>query len=84
MEVRWQPKALKQLKKLGNQQAKARILKKTRELAGFPSVAGIKALTNHECQYRLRVRDYRVLFNVLESIEVIRIEAVKKRDEQTY
>ena len=44
----------------------------------------VKALTNHECDYRLRVGNFRVLFNLFESIEVITIEEVKKRDERTY
>lgn len=56
MKTVWPPKAIKQLKKLGN----------------------------HAHGYRLRVGDYRVLFNVLDAIEVVSIEEVKKRDESTY
>jgi hypothetical protein len=39
---------------------------------------------NHAFGYRLRVGNYRVLFNVLETVEVVNIEEVKKRDERTY
>jgi mRNA-degrading endonuclease RelE of RelBE toxin-antitoxin system len=42
------------------------------------------ALTNHTHGHRLRVGNYRVLFNVLATVEVINIEEVKKRDERTY
>jgi len=47
-------------------------------------VTGVKALTNHAYGYRLRVGEYRVLFDVLGAIEVVSIEEVKKRDERTY
>lgn len=82
--VTWKPKALKQLKKLGDKSIQARILAATAGLMAFPAGTGIKALTNHSAGYRLRVGDYRVLFNVFESIEVVSIEEVRKRDERTY
>ena len=83
-DVIWQPRAAKQLKKLGDRAAQTRILSATRKLSAFPGVANVKALTGHAYGYRLRVGDYRVLFNVFESIEVVSIEEVKKRDERTY
>ncbi len=84
MEIVWQPKARKQLKKLGNKPVQARILVATAELAKFPEVANVKHLSNHLHEYRLRVGDYRVLFNVFDDIEVVSIEEVMKRDENTY
>lgn len=83
-DVIWQPKAMKQLKKLGDHAAQERILAATSGLAAFPDVAGVKALVNHDYGFRMRVGNYRVLFNVLEAVEVISIEEVKKRDENTY
>ena len=53
-------------------------------MAHFPDVTGVKALTTHRHGYRLRVGDHRVLFDVLEAVEVVSIEEVKKRDERTY
>lgn len=47
-------------------------------------MTNIKALTNHDYEYRLRVGDYRVFFNIRQTVEVISIEEVKKRDERTY
>ena len=84
MKTVWQPKAIKQLKKLGNKTAQARILAATAELVKFPNVSSVTALSNHAHGYRLRVGNYRVLFNVLDAIEVVSIEEVKKRDESTY
>ena len=48
----------------------------------------VRKLVNHEYDYRLRVGDYRVLFNATndETIEIndVSIEEVKKRDDRTY
>lgn len=83
-QVVWQPKAVKQIKKLGDRTVQARILEAAAGLAQFPNVAGVKALANHRYGYRLRVGDYRVLFDALEAIAVVSIEEVKKRNERTY
>jgi mRNA interferase RelE/StbE len=44
----------------------------------------VKALTGHECGYRMRVGDWRILFDVQDRIRIIMIQEVKKRDERTY
>lgn len=83
MQIEWQNKARKQLKKLGNPQAVGRILAAIEDYAaGKP--CDIKALTDHEYTHRLRTGDYRVLMTVDSVIEISLIEEVKKRDERTY
>jgi mRNA-degrading endonuclease RelE of RelBE toxin-antitoxin system len=82
--VTWTPKALKQLKKLNDRHVQARILAATSELAVFPEVANVKALTDHQYGYRLRVGNHRVFFDVHQIIRIVRIQEVKKRDERTY
>lgn len=84
MDIEWTPKALKQMKKLGNKPMQARILSATAALGQFPDAANVKALTNHPYSYRLRVGNYRVFFNVLAAVSIVSIEEVKKRDERTY
>ena len=84
MDVIWAPKALKQLTKLKDQQARKRITLAARTLSDFPEVSGVKALRNHQYGYRLRVGNYRVLFDVLDHAHIVSIEEVKKRDERTY
>ena len=44
----------------------------------------VKALTNHEFGYRLRVGSYRVFFDHDGAVRIVTIEEVKKRDERTY
>jgi mRNA interferase RelE/StbE len=84
MKVVWQPKAFKQLKKVGDRTVQERILTATRELSAFPACPNIKPLVNHEYGYRLRVGSWRVLFNVFEEVSIVSIEEVKKRNEHTY
>ncbi|MFH0998985.1 MAG: type II toxin-antitoxin system RelE/ParE family toxin [Pseudomonadota bacterium] len=84
MEVIWQPKATKQLKKIGDRTIQGRILTATRGLMDFPTCSNVKRLTHHACTHRLRVGDWRILFNVFEEISIASIEEVKKRDENTY
>ena len=84
IEITWKPRALKQLRKLKDPVGQRRIVAAVGGLGKFPDVANVKALMNHDYDYRLRVGDFRVLFNLFESIEVAGIEEVKKRNERTY
>ena len=76
-------KAARQLRKLPIS-ASVRIMEACRGLALFPECAHVKALTQHRYGYRLRVGDYRVLFNVDGEVRIVSIEEVKKRDDHTY
>lgn len=82
--VQWTARAAKQLRKLDHG-IQVRIRDAVSEkLPSFPDCSGVKALTGHACGYRLRVGNYRVLFNHDAFIEIISVEEVKKRDERTY
>ena len=83
MKIEWKRKALKQITPLPDTDRK-RITIAVRGLYNFPNVQNVKALTNHQYDYRLRVGRYRVLFNHDEVIKIISIEEVKKRDGNTY
>ena len=76
-------KAAKQLRKIQPQDS-AIIRKDCDKLAEMPHCSNVIALTKHKYGYRLRVGNYRVLFNYDEGIEIVSIEEVKKRDERTY
>ncbi len=73
MQINIRRTAIKDLKKI-DKQAKQRIHDKIMELQQFPNVSNIKKLTNFEPAYRIRVGDYRILFDVFEShIEIGRV-----------
>ena len=57
---------------------------KVKELRNFPNIGNIKHLKNHKYEYRLRIGNYRILFNFDDVVKIISIEEVKKRDERTY
>jgi len=59
---------------------------KTEELANFPDVVlDLKKLKGTKSGYRLRVGNYRILFDVIDGVPVvIEIKAVMKRSERTY
>ena len=84
MDVIWQSKALKQLKKIGDRSLQERLLSAARALAEFPNCSNVKALSGHDYTHRLRVGDWRLLFNAYLEISIVSVEEVKKRDERTY
>ena len=81
--ITWSKKAQKQLLKISRPDAVV-IYDKVDDLKYFPDCQNVKALKKHKHDYRLRVGNYRVLFNHDSSVKIISIEEVKKRDERTY
>jgi len=81
--IHWTVRAAKQLRKLDRLRQIA-IRDAVSLLAGMPACTNVKRLVNHDYEYRLRVGDYRVLFNWERSIKIVQIEAIRKRDERTY
>jgi mRNA interferase RelE/StbE len=81
--ISWTKQALKQLRKIDAQHAK-KIVVAVRVLAAMPDCGNVKALTNHAYSYRLRVGDFRVLFDWSGEIKIVEIQEVRKRDERTY
>ena len=79
----WSKKAQKQLFKISRPDAVI-IYDKVDNLKQFPDCQNVKQLKNHKRTYRLRVGNYRVFFNHDNSIKIVSIEEVKKRDERTY
>ena len=82
--INWQPKALKQLRKIDAQAGKQIRTAVTVELADLSKASNVKSLTNHEYGYRLRVGSYRVFFEFDGAVHIVNIEEVRKRDERTY
>lgn len=76
MTVLIDDKALKDLSKIQKQEVE-KILLKIELLEDYPDVANIKKLTNFEPPYRLRVSNYRVLFDIEDDI--ITVYRVKHR-----
>lgn len=82
--IDWQPKALRQLRKVDAHAGKQIRAAVSTELLDLSKARNVKALTNHEYGYRLRVGNYRVFFDFDGAVRIVSIEEVKKRDERTY
>ena len=82
--IDWQPKALKQLRKIDVQSGKQIRTAVTTELADLSKARNVKSLTSHVYGYRLRVGNYRVFFEFDGAVRIVTIEEVRKRDERTH
>ena len=84
-KILWHNRARKQMKKIPRSYREA-IFDSVDLLAAFPECQNldIKELKRHRAGYRLRVGQYRVLFDHDNAIKIIAIQEVKKRDERTY
>ncbi|MBE0151578.1 type II toxin-antitoxin system RelE/ParE family toxin [Serratia fonticola] len=83
--VQWTKKALKQLLSIDTRYRKA-ISEKVNQLEDFPAVKlDIRKLHATDNQFRLRVGDYRVIFEITDGEPVIcEIAAIKRRSSKTY
>ncbi|RFB71249.1 MULTISPECIES: type II toxin-antitoxin system RelE/ParE family toxin [unclassified Herbaspirillum] len=81
--VKWTPKAAKQLRKLDVQLQKP-IRDAVTSLETMPDCQNVKSIANHEYGYRLRIGNYRVLFDWFGEIRIVEIQEVRKRNERTY
>ena len=79
-QIEIKPSASKELEKL-SRQIIPRIVAAIRELARNPYPQGVKKLTGFEHTYRIRVGDYRILYNIYEDRLVIEIIRVRHRKE---
>jgi mRNA interferase RelE/StbE len=68
--------AIKELKKIDKNEVK-KIVLKIEKLSNYPNIANTKKLTNFYPPYRLRVGNYRVLFDIED--ELIIVYSVKHR-----
>jgi mRNA interferase RelE/StbE len=78
MNVVIRKSAVKDFKKI-SEPYKSKIKEKIVNLQNFPDISNIKKLINFTPSYRLRVGDYRILFDIVDNnIEVARIKHRKE------
>jgi len=73
--IEWKASALRELKQI-DRQAVPRIIAAVEALADNPFPTGVRKLQGTEHTYRMRVSDYRVLYEVYRSsirIQIIRV-----------
>jgi len=82
-EIQWSTRALRQVRKLPDSDQR-KISEAAADLENMPNCTQVKALQNHSYGYRRRVGKYRILFNWEDTIRIVSIEEVRKRNEHTY
>ncbi|ENC9857645.1 hypothetical protein NUKP32_31990 [Klebsiella variicola] len=84
--IKWKTRAVKDLRALPSQDQKP-VREKVNALQAYPDIQGldIKKLTDKNGQYRLRVKNYRVLFE-MEGGEIVVIDILRilRRTSTTY
>jgi len=58
-----------------------RIITAIRALAINPRPPGCRKLTGSKCDWRIRVRDYRIIYEIEDQARVVRINRVRHRRE---
>jgi len=84
--IKWTGKAVKDLRSIPSSDKKA-ISAKVNAMKAYPDLTGldVKKLTDQDGKYRLRVQNYRVLFELLNGETlVIEIQRILRRTSTTY
>jgi len=83
--IEWTKTAVKQLRRIQPDKQRKAIFAAVDSLKDCPTnAANVKALRNHSAGYRLRVGNYRVLFDLDNGVRILTVQEVRKRDERTY
>jgi mRNA interferase RelE/StbE len=78
--IQWRSSTRKDLRSLPKQEI-TRLLAAVEQLAEEPFPHGSQKLTGSEHQFRIRVGDYRVVYEVLSAARVVEIQRVRHRKE---
>jgi len=77
-KIEWKRSAIKELEKLPRQIV-ARVVDAVAELANAPYPSGTRKLVGSENTYRIRIGDYRVLYDVYDDKFIVEIIRIKHR-----
>ena len=76
--IEWKNSAYKELQKLPRQII-AKIIAAVADLSNDPYPSGVKKMVGSERSYRIRVGDYRVIYEIIENKLIIEIIRVRHR-----
>jgi len=77
-EIRWRASTKKDLRKIPSQEV-AQIVVAVEELAREPFPHGCEKLSGSEHTYRIRVGDYRVVYEVLAESRLVEVQRARHR-----
>ncbi|MDJ0636880.1 MAG: type II toxin-antitoxin system RelE/ParE family toxin [Xenococcaceae cyanobacterium MO_188.B29] len=79
-KIEWKQSAKKELKKL-DKQVISRILQAVENLADNPYPSNSKKLIGSDAVYRIRVGNYRIIYNIQSSVLIIEVIKIGHRRE---
>jgi mRNA interferase RelE/StbE len=79
-KIKWKSSALKEVKSLAPRDI-PRIIQAIEKLAFNPFPSGVRKIHGGEFSYRIRVGQYRIIYQVFEAMLVIEIVRVRHRKE---
>jgi mRNA interferase RelE/StbE len=79
-EVSLERAAERDLRRL-QKQIRSRVVHALRTLAGTPRPAGVRKLEGSESDWRIRVGDYRIVFEIDDPSKVVRVMRIRHRRE---
>jgi mRNA interferase RelE/StbE len=79
-EIQFAASAAKEFRSLG-MEIKRRIGLAVDALAQNPRPSGVRKLKGHERLYRIRVGDYRLVYEINDSVRLIRVTKIRHRRE---
>lgn len=82
-KIEWANKAFKQLCKIRERKVRQFIFSEITKLENFPDCENVLKLKSRK-GYRLRVQNWRVIFDKDDAHKIINIQEVRKRSERTY
>lgn len=82
-EVIFAPNVAKQLRRI-DKKWQLKIVAAAEALGDNPRPHGYKKLVDEGGLYRIKVGDYRIIYDVQDNILLVSVLRVAKRDEQTY
>ena len=78
LRIEWKKSTKKDLRKLPSMDVN-RILSAVEDLADEPFPAGVEKLAGAEHAHRIRVGDYRVIYEVVTKLNLIEVQRVRHR-----
>lgn len=79
-QIEWKPSAVRELKRI-DRQVIPRIVAAVESLASEPYPSGVRKLRGGGHTFRIRVGDYRVVYEVFDSASAVQIVRVRHRSD---
>jgi mRNA interferase RelE/StbE len=77
-KIEWKRSAIKELEKLPRPMI-SKVVSAVNNLASNPYPEGVRKLVGSENSYRIRIGDYRVLYNIIKNMLIVEIIRVGHR-----